>query len=1570
MSLASYHGVPALCPTPEKAEYACCIHGMPTFPHWHRLYTLAVEHALNDHGSAIAIPYWDWTLPQEHLPEIFTEQTYYDAWKDEVPKLWKTSKDGEHSVLFDEVLLALEQEDYCDFEVQFELYSLSSLHYSAYDPIFFVHHSFVDKIWAVWQELQRRRHKPADRADCAVNFMAQPMHPFDSVDLDPDANIRAHAVPNTVFNYFDLGYKYDNLDIGGKNLDEIEELIHEHQAHDRVFAAFHLEGIGTSADVEFSVCEKHDESHRRRRRSTSDDCHRAGAFFILGGTKEMPWSFDRLYKYDITDALHEAHIEPEDLFDAHAPFYLEYEIHAVNGSALPKSVISRPTLVFEKGHVPDNRVRRDLSHLSEHDIASLKTALTVIQHDHGKGGWQAIGSTHGVPALCPTPEAAEFACCVHGMPTFPHWHRLYTLEVDRALIHHGSDVAIPYWDWTLPIDHLPDVVTKRTYHDLKRDKDLPNPFARSYVEEAHAYTERDPQPELKKFSADGQHSVLFDEVLLALEQDDYCNFEVQFEVTHNAIHYLVGGHHEHSMSSLHYSSYDPIFFLHHSFVDKLWAVWQELQKRRHKPYNTADCAAKYMDEPMHPFDDPELDPDDFVRSHAVAHDAFDYHSLGYQYDNLDVGGKHIEEIEELIREHQSHPRVFAGFHLEGIGTSADVTFYVCKGEHDENDDCHRAGAFFILGGSKEMPWSFDRLYKYDITDVLHDMHIEPEDAIADHAPFHFDWVIHNVNGSTMPASTISAPRIMYAPSANKIRHNLNDLSSSDLVSLEWALDKVQHDQGALGYQALAAYHGVPALCPTPEAAEFACCVHGMPTFPHWHRLYTLEVEHALLAQGSHVAIPYWDWTLAMDHLPEVLTRSTYFNEEHGRQEPNPFSHGYIAEAQEDTVRDPQPQLWKKSKDGEHSVLFDEVLLALEQEDYCDFEIQFEVTHNAIHYLVGGHNEHSLASLHYSAYDPAFFLHHSFVDKIWAVWQKLQKRRHKPYNKADCAAKYMSEPMHPFDDPHLDPDEEVRAHAVPETVFNYKQLGYKYDNYDIGGKHLDELEELIHEHQSHARVFAGFHLEGIGTSADVEFFVCKDEQQHRRRRSDENCQRAGAFFILGGSKEMPWSFDRLYKYDITDALHELHIEPSDVTDVNHPPFHINYEIHGLNGSALPKSLISEPTVIVDAAHVPENRVRHDLTHLADRDLVSLRSALHDLQQDRGKRGMQALASQHGVPALCPTPEAAEFACCVHGMPTFPHWHRLYTLEVERSLISHGSKLSMPYWDWTLPIGHLPALVTEKSYYDSGRHEKLDNPFARSFIDESHVFTVRDPQPELLKVTNDGQHSVLFDEVLLALEQDDYCDFEIQFEMTHNAIHYLVGGHNEYSMSTLHYSSYDPIFFLHHSFVDKVWTVWQELQKKRHKPYNTADCAAKYMEEPLHPFDDPDLDPDDLVRTHAVPSHAFDIHELGYSYDNLDIGGKHLDELEELIHEHQSHARVFAGFHLEGIGTSAEVTFYVCHEDAQHHDECARAGSFFILGGAKEMPWSFDRVYKYDVTDALRQIHVEPEEAQKAHPDFPL
>ena len=82
--------------------------------------------------------------------------------------------------------------------------------------------------------------------------------------------------------------------------------------------------------------------------------------------------------------------------------------------------------------------------------------------------------------------------------------------------------------------------------------------------------------------------------------------------------------------------------------------------------------------------------------------------------------------------------------------------------------------------------------------------------------------------------------------------------------------------------------------------------------------------------------------------------------------------------------------------GDHTGLYDAMLLAFEQTNFCDFEVQFEVTHNAIHFLIGGFSNYSLSTLHYSAFDPIFYLHHSNVDRLWAIWQQLQIRRGLPY----------------------------------------------------------------------------------------------------------------------------------------------------------------------------------------------------------------------------------------------------------------------------------------------------------------------------------------------------------------------------------------------------------------------------------------------------------------------------------------------------------------------------------------------------------------------------------------------
>ena len=85
--------------------------------------------------------------------------------------------------------------------------------------------------------------------------------------------------------------------------------------------------------------------------------------------------------------------------------------------------------------------------------------------------------------------------------------------------------------------------------------------------------------------------------------------------------------------------------------------------------------------------------------------------------------------------------------------------------------------------------------------------------------------------------------------------------------------------------------------------------------------------------------------------------------------------------------------------------------------------------------------------------------------------------------------------------------------------------------------------------------------------------------------------------------------------------------------------------------------------------------------------------------------------HGYPGLCQL-DNKPVACCIHGAPTFPHWHRLYVHQVENKLLEHGSAVSMPYWDWTEPIAHLPKLFNDATYYNSRTQTEDPNPFFRS------------------------------------------------------------------------------------------------------------------------------------------------------------------------------------------------------------------------------------------------------------------
>ena len=328
------------------------------------------------------------------------------------------------------------------------------------------------------------------------------------------------------------------------------------------------------------------------------------------------------------------------------------------------------------------------------------------------------------------------------------------------------------------------------------------------------------------------------------------------------------------------------------------------------------------------------------------------------------------------------------------------------------------------------------------------------------------------------------------------------------------------------------------------------------------------MEDALVVRGSHVGIPYWDWTLPMTELPHLVADETYQTRD-GNVKKNPFYQAHIAHAGKDTTRNLLTDLiFEKPSYGTHTYVFDAMVYAFEQEDFCDFEVQLEVVHNAMHLWVGGTGLYSMSHLHYTAFDPIFYLHHSNTDRLWAIWQALQIRRGKPYE-SHCAKSLISEGMKPFAfKAPLNNNLKTQHHAAPNTLYNYEhELGYDYDTLQFGGMNLHDLEQYIHNQQKKDRTFAAFKLGGIKTSANVDVIVSKE---------GGGDYKAGTFSILGGDKEMPWEFDRPYMFEITDALTQLGISHSDAFTVKAP-------ITEYDGKALESSLLHEPYIIFKPGH---------------------------------------------------------------------------------------------------------------------------------------------------------------------------------------------------------------------------------------------------------------------------------------------------------------------------------------------------------------------------------------------------
>jgi tyrosinase len=174
----------------------------------------------------------------------------------------------------------------------------------------------------------------------------------------------------------------------------------------------------------------------------------------------------------------------------------------------------------------------------------------------------------------------------HGLPGFLPWHRAYLLDLERELQAIDPSVALHYWRF---------------------DRAAPNIFTREFlgVSDSLGTVQFSPTNPLQFWRTDGVQGInrrplfptnsappgLLTEVQTLALGTQYTAFIDLEGNPHGSAHVSFGG----SISSIGTAARDPLFFLLHCNVDRLWAKWQ----RQFGRFNPA-TAASYDNTSNHP----------------------------------------------------------------------------------------------------------------------------------------------------------------------------------------------------------------------------------------------------------------------------------------------------------------------------------------------------------------------------------------------------------------------------------------------------------------------------------------------------------------------------------------------------------------------------------------------------------------------------------------------------------------------------------------------------------------------------------------------------------------------------------------------------------------------------------------------------------------------------------------------------------------------------------------------------------------------------------------------------------
>jgi tyrosinase len=247
---------------------------------------------------------------------------------------------------------------------------------------------------------------------------------------------------------------------------------------------------------------------------------------------------------------------------------------------------------------------------------------------------------------------------------------------------------------------------------------------------------------------------------------------------------------------------------------------------------------------------------------------------------------------------------------------------------------------------------------------------------------------------------------------------------------------------------------------------------------------------------------------------------------------------------------------------------------------------------------------------------------------------------------------------------------------------------------------------------------------------------------------------------------------------------------------------------------------------------------------------------------------------------------------HRGPIFLPWHRVFLLFLEQNLqrVLNDPSFGLPYWDWSIDGSLPPSLQVSSSLWSadwmggsgdpvsSGRlaFDSSDPDCFRVFLESDLSNVLRQTNRGLRRSVGLGVASLPnaveaglvldpLDVSLNAYDQPSWdaasAGFRNRLEGTapggtglHNQVHNWVGGD-----MMLASSPNDPVFFLHHCNVDRIWEGWMSRHGRVYQPDMSAAGAPVG-----HRLDDPILSPILPGITVATPATVLDVSAV-YTFD---------------------------------------------------------------------------------------------------------